>query len=65
MNANEVIANRALQHVGRSKEDDGRLHPNEHVHIGLSTNDVYPSALRIATSKGIQQHGPSGSRHGG
>ncbi|SEC21030.1 aspartate ammonia-lyase [Rhodobacter sp. 24-YEA-8] len=49
MNANEVIANRALELMGRTKGDYAHLHPNEHVNLGQSTNDVYPTALRLAT----------------
>jgi aspartate ammonia-lyase len=48
MNANEVIANRALELAGRPKGDYAFLHPIEHVNMGQSTNDVYPTALRVA-----------------
>ena len=48
MNANEVIANRALELAGREKGDYAFLHPIEHVNMGQSTNDVYPTALRLA-----------------
>jgi aspartate ammonia-lyase len=48
MNANEVIANRALELAGRTKGDYAFLHPIEHVNMGQSTNDVYPTALRLA-----------------
>ena len=40
MNANEVIANRALELLGENRGDYHVLHPNEHVNIGQSTNDV-------------------------
>lgn len=53
MNANEVIANRALELLGHRKGEYQHLHPNEQVNIGQSTNDVYPSALKIATWFGI------------
>lgn len=53
MNANEVIANRALELLGHRKGEYQHLHPNEHVNIGQSTNDVYPSALKVATYRGI------------
>lgn len=53
MNANEVIANRALELLGHGKGEYQHLHPNEHVNIGQSTNDVYPSALKVATWFGI------------
>ena len=48
MNANEVIANRALELACRTKGDYAFLHPIEHVNMGQSTNDVYPTALRLA-----------------
>ncbi|MFP5517788.1 MAG: aspartate ammonia-lyase [Alphaproteobacteria bacterium] len=53
MNANEVIANRALEILGHGRGDYARLHPNEHVNMGQSTNDVYPTALKLATYTGI------------
>lgn len=48
MNANEVIANRALEILGHAKGDYAFLHPNEHVNLSQSTNDVYPTAIKIA-----------------
>lgn len=48
MNANEVIANRALEHLGRTKGDYQYLHPNNDVNMSQSTNDVYPTAARLA-----------------
>ena len=48
MNANEVIANLALEHLGHDKGDYAVVHPNDHVNASQSTNDVYPSALRLA-----------------
>lgn len=53
MNANEVIANRALEILGHGRGDYARLHPNEHVNMGQSTNDVYPTALKLAIYTGI------------
>jgi aspartate ammonia-lyase len=53
MNVNEVIANRALELLGHSKGEYQYLHPNEHVNMSQSTNDVYPSALKVATYFGI------------
>ena len=55
MNANEVIANRALEHLGRAKGDYAALHPNDHVNASQSTNDVYPTALRVAAWFGIEE----------
>ena len=54
MNANEVIANRALEILGHARGDYAHLHPNEHVNASQSTNDVYPTALKIAAFSGIQ-----------
>ena len=53
MNANEVIANRALEHMGHGRGEYQFLHPNEHVNMSQSTNDVYPTALKVATYFGI------------
>ena len=49
MNANEVIANRAIELLGGKKGNYKIVHPNDHVNCGQSTNDVIPSAGRIAT----------------
>ncbi len=51
MNANEVIANRALEFLGHKKGEYEYCHPNNHVNLSQSTNDVYPSALKIALIK--------------
>jgi aspartate ammonia-lyase len=48
MNANEVIANRALEILGRPKGDYAVIHPNDHVNMSQSTNDVYPTAVKLA-----------------
>ncbi|MBD3165921.1 aspartate ammonia-lyase [bacterium] len=48
MNANEVIANRALEFLGYEKGEYEYCHPNNHVNLSQSTNDVYPTALKIA-----------------
>ncbi len=48
MNANEVIANRALEIMGHEKGRYDLISPNTHVNMSQSTNDVYPTALRIA-----------------
>lgn len=50
MNANEVIANRALELLGRRKGEYDVVHPNNHVNLSQSTNDVYPTALKIAAN---------------
>jgi aspartate ammonia-lyase len=48
MNANEVIANRALELLGRKRGDYKAVHPNSHVNMSQSTNDVYPTAIKLA-----------------
>ncbi|WP_341992006.1 aspartate ammonia-lyase [Azorhizobium sp. AG788] len=53
MNANEVIANRALEHLGHRRGEYQVLLPNEHVNMSQSTNDVYPTALKVAAHVGI------------
>jgi aspartate ammonia-lyase len=55
MNANEVIANRGLELMGREKGDYRHLHPVEHVNLSQSTNDVYPTAVKVALHSGIQR----------
>ena len=47
MNANEVIANRALELLGYGKGQYEHLHPNNHINLSQSTNDVYPTAIRL------------------
>ena len=47
MNANEVIANRALELTGRAKGDYQHIHPNNHVNLSQSTNDAYPTAIKL------------------
>ena len=48
MNANEVIANRALEHAGFVKGQYDRIHPLNHVNASQSTNDVYPTAIKVS-----------------
>lgn len=48
MNANEVIANIGLEHMGHQKGEYDFLHPNNHVNCSQSTNDAYPTAFRLA-----------------
>jgi len=51
MNANEVIANRAIELLGGEKGDYSLVNPNDHVNCGQSTNDVFPSAGKLAVLK--------------
>jgi aspartate ammonia-lyase len=49
MNTNEVLANRAAEILGAPRGAYTRVHPNDHVNMGQSTNDVFPTATRLAT----------------
>ncbi|MBI4233931.1 MAG: aspartate ammonia-lyase, partial [Chloroflexi bacterium] len=55
MNANEVIANRATELLG-GKLGTRMLHPNDHVTIGQSSNDVIPTAIHLAALTAIHEH---------
>ena len=55
MNANEVIANRALELLGHRKGEYQHLHPLDHVNLSQSTNDVYPTAVKLALQLGIRR----------
>jgi aspartate ammonia-lyase len=55
MNANEVIANRALEILGHRKGEYQHLHPNNHVNMSQSTNDVYPTSIRIGVCFAIDR----------
>ncbi|MGI9457020.1 MAG: class II fumarate hydratase [Aeoliella sp.] len=48
MNANEVIANLANRSLGVAAGDEGAVHPNDHVNMGQSSNDTFPTAMHIA-----------------
>ena len=48
MNANEVLANRAIEILGGKRGDYSVVHPNDHVNFGQSTNDTYPTAMRVS-----------------
>ena len=57
MNANEVIANRAMQILGAGGQGGAadRIHPNDHVNLGQSSNDVIPTALHLSAAMAIQR----------
>ncbi len=55
MNANEVIANRAIEILGGTKGDYSIVHPNDHVNMSQSTNDVIPTAGKITALKLLPQ----------
>jgi fumarate hydratase class II len=59
MNANEVIAHRAEQILG----DGTRVHPNDHVNLGQSSNDVIPSAIHVAATLRVREHLLPALRH--
>ncbi|MGO9958956.1 MAG: class II fumarate hydratase [Solirubrobacteraceae bacterium] len=56
MNVNEVIANRASQLLGGQLGTKQPVHPNDHVNMGQSSNDTFPTAMHIATLLEIQHH---------
>lgn len=55
MNANEVIANLALEQMGKAKGEYEHLHPNNDVNMAQSTNDAYPTAIRVGMLLGQQE----------
>lgn len=55
MNMNEVVANRALEHLGLPRGRFDVIHPNNDVNLSQSTNDVYPTAIRLALALSTQQ----------
>lgn len=56
MNANEVIANRAIELLGGQRGAKQPVHPNDHVNMGQSSNDVIPTAMNIAALEEIESH---------
>lgn len=55
MNVNEVLANRACEILGGRRGERGRVHPNDDVNRGQSTNDIFPSAIRVACVEMTQE----------
>lgn len=55
MNVNEVIANRALELMGKERGEYRFVHPNNHVNLSQSTNDVYPTAVKLALHQSIEE----------
>ena len=53
MNMNEVLANRASELLGGERGPNRRVHPNDDVNLGQSSNDVFPTAMHVATALGI------------
>ena len=54
MNVNEVLANRALEILGKQKGDYKTVSPNDHVNMGQSTNDTFPTALHVSVLMSLQ-----------
>ena len=53
MNANEVISNRAIELLGGERGSKSPVHPNDHVNMGQSSNDTFPSAMHIAAAEQV------------
>lgn len=54
MNVNEVLANRASELLGGVRGPERRVHPNDAVNLGQSSNDIFPTAMHVAAATGIQ-----------
>jgi fumarate hydratase class II len=55
MNANEVIANRAIEMLGGQRGDKQLVHPNDHVNVGQSSNDVIPACIHVAAAIEVRE----------
>ncbi|RJG21403.1 class II fumarate hydratase [Massilia cavernae] len=55
MNMNEVLANRASELLGGERGEARLLHPNDHVNLGQSSNDIFPTAMHVAAAKAVAQ----------
>src|SRR6478752_3187172 len=56
MNANEVISNRAIEMLGGELGSKKPIHPNDHVNMSQSSNDVFPAAMAVATAEQVTHH---------
>lgn len=56
MNMNEVLANRASEILGGVRGEDRKVHPNDHVNRGQSSNDTFPTAMHVAAAVQIEHH---------
>ena len=63
MNGNEVISNRAIELLGGTMGSKDPVHPNDHVNLSQSSNDVFPGAMSIATAEQVVQHLVPSLRH--
>jgi aspartate ammonia-lyase len=59
MNANEVLANRAIELLGGMRGTYSLVHPNDHVNMAQSTNDTFPTAMRVATALMLRETLPA------
>ncbi|MCB1888869.1 MAG: class II fumarate hydratase [Rhodocyclaceae bacterium] len=55
MNVNEVLANRASERLGGPRGEGRRVHPNDHVNLGQSSNDVFPTAMHVAAVRALDR----------
>ncbi|MBI1892249.1 MAG: class II fumarate hydratase [Burkholderiales bacterium] len=55
MNVNEVLANRASELLGGPRGEQRLVHPNDHVNLGQSSNDIFPTAMHVAASLALEQ----------
>ena len=62
MNANEVIANRAIELLGGERGGKSPVHPNDHVNRGQSSNDTFPTAMHIAAARAGGARAAAGAR---
>ena len=56
MNMNEVLANRASELLGGERGEARLLHPNDHVNMGQSSNDIFPTAMHVAAALAVSRH---------
>ena len=56
MNMNEVLANRASELLGGERGQARRVHPNDDVNMGQSSNDIFPTAIHVAAARAVAQH---------
>ena len=56
MNMNEVLANRASELLGGERGQARRVHPNDDVNMGQSSNDIFPTAMHVAAARAVAQH---------
>ena len=56
MNMNEVLANRGSELMGGERGEARQLHPNDHVNMGQSSNDIFPTAMHVAAAAAVAQN---------